>query len=72
MKTARTQNFIATALAGTLVFNTTIALAADPLPSWNDGKARESIVAFVEKVTNPGTPDFVLGKGTRLDGREHE
>ncbi|MBW1903512.1 MAG: haloacid dehalogenase-like hydrolase, partial [Deltaproteobacteria bacterium] len=33
--------------------------AADPLPSWNEGKARQSIVAFVEKVTNPGSPDFV-------------
>jgi hypothetical protein len=35
------------------------AQAADPLPSWNDGKAKESIVAFVEKVTTPGSPDFV-------------
>jgi len=31
----------------------------DPLPSWNDGKAKQSIVAFVEKVTKPGSPDFV-------------
>ena len=35
------------------------ARAADPLPSWNDGKARQSIVAFVLKVTTPGSPDFV-------------
>ncbi len=35
------------------------AQAADPLPSWNDGKARQAIVAFVEKVTTPGSPDFV-------------
>ncbi len=35
------------------------AQAADPLPSWNEGKARQSIVAFVEKVTKPGSPDFV-------------
>ena len=33
--------------------------AADPLPSWNDGKAKQSIIAFVEKVTKPGSPDFV-------------
>ena len=32
---------------------------ADPLPSWNDGKAKQSIVAFVEKVTKEGSPDFV-------------
>ena len=31
----------------------------DPLPSWNDGKAKQSIVAFVEKVTMEGSPDFV-------------
>ncbi len=33
--------------------------AADPLPSWNDGPAKQSIIAFVEKVTRPGSPDFV-------------
>jgi hypothetical protein len=37
----------------------TAAGAADPLPSWNDGKAKQSIVAFVEKVTTPGSPDYV-------------
>ncbi len=33
--------------------------ASAPLPSWNDGPAKQSIVHFVEKVTNPGSPDFV-------------
>jgi len=33
--------------------------AADPLPSWNDGKAKQSIVDFVAKVTKEGSPDFV-------------
>jgi hypothetical protein len=33
--------------------------AADSLPSWNDGPAKQSIVAFVEKVTKPDSPDFV-------------
>jgi phosphoserine phosphatase len=33
--------------------------AADPLPSWNDGPAKQSIIAFVEKVIKPGSPDFV-------------
>jgi len=33
--------------------------AADPLPSWNDGKARQSIVDFVAKVTQEGSPDLV-------------
>ena len=35
------------------------ALAADPLPSWNDGPAKQSIVSFVEKVTTEGSPSFV-------------
>jgi hypothetical protein len=35
------------------------AFAADPLPSWNDGPAKQSILAFVEKVTIPSSPDFV-------------
>lgn len=36
-----------------------IAKTTDPLPSWNDGKTKQSIIAFVEKVTKPGSPDFV-------------
>jgi phosphoglycolate phosphatase-like HAD superfamily hydrolase len=36
-----------------------ITQAADPLPSWNDGKAKQSIRAFVKKVTTPGSPSFV-------------
>lgn len=35
------------------------ALAADAMPSWNDGASRRAIVAFVEKVTAQGSPDFV-------------
>ena len=35
------------------------ALGTDALPSWNDGAAKRSIVAFVEKVTKPGSAEFV-------------
>ena len=41
---------------------TTIAIgaqAANPLPSWNDTAPRQAIVAFVEKATAKGSPDFV-------------
>ncbi|KAB0264935.1 HAD family hydrolase [Microvirga brassicacearum] len=31
----------------------------DPLPSWNDGAAKQAIVAFVTDVTREGSPDFV-------------
>jgi 2'-5' RNA ligase len=32
---------------------------ADPLPSWNDGKAKKSILDFVVKVTKEGGKEFV-------------
>lgn len=32
---------------------------SDPLPSWNDGRAKKSILDFVSAVTREGTPDFV-------------
>ena len=35
------------------------AQAADPLPSWKDGKAKQSIIEFVAKVTKQGSSDFV-------------
>jgi hypothetical protein len=55
-------------LLAAVAFTTTIARAADPstslgagpLPSWNDGWAKQSIIVFVEKVTKPGSPDFIL------------
>lgn len=37
----------------------TTAQAADPLPSWNDGKAKQSITEFVAKVTKQGSADYV-------------
>jgi phosphoglycolate phosphatase-like HAD superfamily hydrolase len=37
----------------------TTAQTADPLPSWNDGKAKQSIIAFVAQVTKAGSPGFV-------------
>ena len=46
-------------LAGSVALTISAAQAADTLPSWNDGKARQSVIAFVEKVTKPGSPDFV-------------
>lgn len=33
--------------------------ADDPLPSWNDGAAKQSILQFVARVTREGSPDFV-------------
>lgn len=36
-----------------------VCLAADPLPSWNDGPSKQSILDFVEQVTKPGSAAFV-------------
>lgn len=36
-----------------------MADTTDPLPSWNDGRSKQSIMKFVAKVTKKGTPDFV-------------
>lgn len=36
-----------------------IAVTVDSLPSWNDGKPKQSIIKFVTKVTETGSPDFV-------------
>ncbi len=35
------------------------AQTVDSLPSWNDGKTKQSIVEFVATVTEKGSPDFV-------------
>jgi phosphoglycolate phosphatase-like HAD superfamily hydrolase len=31
----------------------------DPLPSWNETAPKKAVIAFVEKVTKEGSPDFV-------------
>jgi hypothetical protein len=59
VKTRQRQILLAAALVCVLAFTTTNARAADPLPSWNDGPAKQSVITFVEKVTKPESPDFV-------------
>lgn len=36
-----------------------LAQAADPLPSWNEGKPKQAILDFVGRATREGGPDFV-------------
>ena len=36
-----------------------VATAADPLPSWNNGPTKSSIINFVENVITKGSPHFV-------------
>ena len=42
-----------------ILLATVTTYAQDPLPSWNDTAPKKAIVAFVEKVTKEGSPDFV-------------
>jgi phosphoglycolate phosphatase-like HAD superfamily hydrolase len=35
------------------------AETSDPLPSWNDGHVKQQILEFVDRVTDPASPDFV-------------
>src|SRR6185369_2650101 len=36
-----------------------VAAQSDPLPSWNDGIAKQSIVSFIQTVTDRASPQFV-------------
>ena len=35
-------------------------ISVDPLPSWNEGQAKQSILDFVARVSDPASPDYVL------------
>jgi len=54
-----TKRLLAVAFVCIAALTSSVAQTADPLPSWNDGKAKQSIVNFVAKVTREGSPDFV-------------
>ena len=53
------RNSVLSLICAFLIFTCQRAAAQDPLPAWNDGKAKQSIIEFVEKVTNEGTSDYV-------------
>ena len=47
------------ALAVVIAGHISIAQAQDPLPSWNDGAAKQAIVDFVKTTTDSGSTNFV-------------
>ena len=51
------QGFIATALLPAM--GAELRAQTDPLPSWNDGRAKQEILEFVSRVVTTGSPDFV-------------
>lgn len=58
--TTQNRSFIWIILATLLCHGYTAkAQAADPLPSWNEGKSKQAIIDFVTTVTTAGSPGFV-------------
>ena len=49
----------ALALAFLVAIGTHAQAQTDPLPSWNDGAAKQAITAFVKDTTTQGSPKFV-------------
>ena len=49
---------LALGLIGLLFAHAALA-ADDPLPSWNDGAAKQAIIGFVQRVTDKNGPDYV-------------
>ena len=56
---ARRHDVLIAALGCILVFTASAALGADPLPSWNEGPSKQSIMSFVAAVTKEGSAEFV-------------
>ena len=59
MRVFRSWTVLKLAFLGAVALAATVAHASDPLPSWNDGKAKQSIISLVDQVTTPGSSDFV-------------
>lgn len=51
--------FLRLPLVGLILTSFAALAQPDPLPSWNAGPVKQSIVGFVERVTREGGPDFV-------------
>jgi phosphoserine phosphatase len=59
MKAMNTRRLFVAAFVGVAVFAAALAHAAEPLPSWKDGSAKQAILAFVKTTTDKSSPEFV-------------
>ena len=59
MRLAPISTVLGTAFAFALGSSPVAAQTGDPLPSWNEGKSKQAVLAFVGKVTTQGSPTFV-------------
>ena len=54
------KRFTCSFMAGfVILFASAVMAQSDPLPSWNDGPVKKTVVEFVSRVTRDGGPDFV-------------
>ena len=53
-------NRIAFSFLASLAVGFAASATADPLPSWNEGPAKQSIVSFVERTTTAASPEYVV------------
>ena len=59
MRPCSSQSFCALQVVASLVVVGQVLAQTDPLPSWNEGPAKNRIVWFVEATTTQGSPHFV-------------
>ena len=59
MRMARIQLVASLALGVCLILPELARAQSDPLPSWNDGPAKQAIVKFVADVTTEGGPSYI-------------
>jgi len=59
MRTQRIRQILNAVLMLVLALAAGLAQAADALPSWNEGKAKQAVVDFVKRVIAKGGKDFV-------------
>ncbi len=52
-------NFLSAVALAAAIAVSSVAAAADGLPSWKDGKTKQTIVQFVKQVTTNGGPKYV-------------
>src|SRR5580700_11996942 len=45
-----------------LMFGVVAAYARDPLPSWNDGPAKQAVISFVKETTDKSSSKYVEPK----------
>jgi hypothetical protein len=51
--------FFALVVCAVVVTGTSVLAQTDPLPSWNDGAAKQAILDFVKATTDQSSPNFV-------------